>query len=53
MSELDRPTKAEVTAGPEGAIADAPVNRTGMFGVTGSGDTSGFGGLIRPPNWLH
>src|ERR1700712_250535 len=48
MSELDRPTKAEVTAGPEGAIADAPVTRTGMFGVTGSGDTSGFGGLVRP-----
>ncbi len=44
MSELDK----QVTAGPEGATSDAPVTRTGMFGATGSGDTSGFGGLIRP-----
>ncbi len=48
MSELDRPTEAAVTAGPEGAQAAAPVHRTGMFGVSGSGDTSGFGGLVRP-----
>jgi NADH-quinone oxidoreductase subunit C len=48
VSELDRSTRAEATAGPEGAVADAPVTRTGMFGVQGTGDTSGFGGLIRP-----
>jgi NADH-quinone oxidoreductase subunit C len=48
LSELDRSTRAEATAGPEGAISETPVARTGMFGVAGSGDTSGFGGLIRP-----
>ena len=48
MSELDRPTEAAATAGPEGAEAAVPVHRTGMFGVSGSGDTSGFGGLVRP-----
>ncbi len=48
MSELDRATQAEVTAGPEGAEAHAPVTRTGMFGAQGSGDTSGYGRLIRP-----
>jgi NADH-quinone oxidoreductase subunit C len=48
LSELDRSTRAEATAGPEGAVAQAPVTRTGMFGVAGTGDTSGFGGLIRP-----
>ena len=32
--------------GPNDAIG---VERHGMFGVTGSGDTSGFGGLVREP----
>jgi NADH-quinone oxidoreductase subunit C len=44
MSEVDR----QATVGPEGADSPVPVTRTGMFGVTGSGDTSGFGGLVRP-----
>ena len=36
---------AEVAAVP--AVPEAPVVRHGMFGVTDSGDTSGFGGLLR------
>ena len=28
-------------------VTDAPVVETGMFGVHGTGDTSGFGGLVR------
>jgi NADH-quinone oxidoreductase subunit C len=36
-----------------GALADAPyAERRGMFGVGGSGDTSGFSGLVREP-WLQ
>src|SRR3954454_8001403 len=31
----------------EGVIAPAGGFRKGAFGVTGSGDTSGFGGLVR------
>jgi NADH-quinone oxidoreductase subunit C len=31
------------------ATADLPVPRHGMFGVEGSGDTTGFGGLVRVP----
>ncbi len=45
MSELDR---SGATAGPPGPTTQSPVQRTGMFGVTGSGDTSGYGGLQRP-----
>src|SRR5664279_1745191 len=45
MSELDR---SGATAGPEGPASQSPTARTGMFGVTGSGDTSGYGGLQRP-----
>jgi NADH-quinone oxidoreductase subunit C len=37
----------EPTAAP-GSGDVTPTPRTGMFGVTGSGDTSGYGGLIRP-----
>ncbi len=41
-----------VSAAPVGALSGAPADyprkgRTGMFGVKGSGDTSGFGGLAR------
>jgi NADH-quinone oxidoreductase subunit C len=32
---------------PEDQGAERPPARRGMFGVTGSGDTSGFGGLVR------
>ncbi|GAB2484158.1 NADH-quinone oxidoreductase subunit C [Jatrophihabitans fulvus] len=34
-----------------GPASDSPygVQRQGMFGVSGSGDTSGFGGLVREP----
>jgi NADH-quinone oxidoreductase subunit C len=44
---------AQDTGGPSTAVdtvpgpPEAPVYRTGMFGVGGSGDTSGFGGLQR------
>jgi NADH-quinone oxidoreductase subunit C len=38
--------------GPDDAVAasggEVVAVRTGMFGVSGSGDTSGFGGLVRP-----
>lgn len=42
------------TAGPEATVpeeghgAEVIGVRRGMFGVTGSGDTSGYGGLVRP-----
>jgi NADH-quinone oxidoreductase subunit C len=41
-----------VNAEPVGAYIDAPAQvppnpRKGMFGITGSGDVSGFGGLVR------
>ena len=41
-----------VSADPVGADIDAPAQtpsspRKGMFGITGSGDVSGFGGLVR------
>ncbi len=46
---------AEATAGPEGAVPSAHPEdeelidvRRGMFGVRGSGDTSGYGRLVRP-----
>lgn len=48
------PEQAAVDASPENAPArlDAEVRavgeRRGMFGVTGSGDTSGYGGLVQP-----
>ncbi|CAM4193788.1 NADH-quinone oxidoreductase subunit C [Nocardia ninae] len=49
---------AAATAGPEGTLpgeddqqapgAEVIGVRRGMFGVTGTGDTSGYGGLVRP-----
>ncbi|MCF7552993.1 MULTISPECIES: NADH-quinone oxidoreductase subunit C [Pseudonocardia] len=40
---------AETAAAPEGGTRLAPTReRSGMFGVRGSGDTSGFGGLRLP-----
>lgn len=45
MSETQDPAKDELVAtGKPLEIIDV---RTGMFGVSGSGDTSGFGGLVR------
>lgn len=45
MSETQDPAKDELVAtGRPLEIIDV---RTGMFGVAGSGDTSGFGGLVR------
>ncbi|WP_137724872.1 NADH-quinone oxidoreductase subunit C [Prescottella subtropica] len=49
-------TDPEATAGPEGTVPPVPVAgggemiglRQGMFGVTGTGDTSGYGRLVRP-----
>jgi NADH-quinone oxidoreductase subunit C len=38
--------KSTVAQGPND---EAGVERRGMFGVAGSGDTSGFGGLVREP----
>ena len=47
MSEpKDQPEKTDVPA-PEGEIR-AVGERRGMFGAAGSGDTSGYGGLIQP-----
>jgi NADH-quinone oxidoreductase subunit C len=40
----------EMSEGPRGPVPDAAVGKTGqkgMFGVKGTGDTSGFGGLVR------
>jgi NADH-quinone oxidoreductase subunit C len=34
--------------GPPDLLGEQPVERKGMFGVTGPGDTSGYGGLVRP-----
>ncbi len=42
---MSEPTSVPVSASPEGAVP-APSQR-GLFGVQGSGDTSGFGGLVR------
>ncbi|MBF6475422.1 MULTISPECIES: NADH-quinone oxidoreductase subunit C [Nocardia] len=48
---------AAATAGPEGTLPEEDSAQTGaevigvrrgMFGVTGTGDTSGYGGLVRP-----
>ncbi|MGN6609879.1 MAG: NADH-quinone oxidoreductase subunit C [Jatrophihabitans sp.] len=57
MTEPPRPEVPVTTDQPASDIqavsqaADATVGaeRHGMFGVTGSGDTSGFGGLVREP----
>ena len=38
-----------VTVGQGSPVAPDGVERHGMFGVSGSGDTSGFGGLVREP----
>ena len=49
MSEAPRPDQAsDVVATPTGTgPGPVPIDiRTGMFGVHGSGDTSGFGGLV-------
>ena len=42
---------APATIGTGSADSVQGVERHGMFGVAGSGDTSGFGGLIREP-WV-
>ncbi|MBB3038274.1 NADH-quinone oxidoreductase subunit C [Hoyosella altamirensis] len=50
----DKNRKEEATAGPEGSVPDRSAQsevidvRRGMFGVRGSGDTSGYGRLVRP-----
>jgi NADH-quinone oxidoreductase subunit C len=52
-ADIARSTVGTGEAIVSGRNADSPygVERHGMFGVTGSGDTSGFGGLIREP-WI-
>ena len=43
------PVDADPVGADLGAPAQTPASpRKGMFGITGSGDTSGFGGLVRP-----
>ena len=46
VAQESAPSTAEVAkVGPEADVVDV---RRGMFGTTGSGDTSGYGGLVRP-----
>ncbi len=57
MSDEDKTTGPE-QSGPEGKVTSVPATndpevrtvgtRTGMFGARGTGDTSGFGGLVAP-----
>ena len=57
MSDEDKTTGPD-QSGPEGKISSVPAStdpevktvgaRTGMFGARGTGDTSGFGGLVAP-----
>lgn len=49
------PVDRAATTGPEGTLPAQPAGdaevigvRQGMFGVRGSGDTSGYGRLVRP-----
>ena len=51
---MTEPTNVPVSADPAGALLGAPAEyppaspaQRGLFGVHGSGDTSGFGGLVR------
>ncbi|MGZ4593103.1 MAG: NADH-quinone oxidoreductase subunit C [Actinomycetes bacterium] len=44
MSELDRPLPESRQPAPSAETIDV---RTGMFGAGGTGDTSGYGGLVR------
>ncbi|WP_375491752.1 NADH-quinone oxidoreductase subunit C [uncultured Jatrophihabitans sp.] len=50
-SDVARATVGTGAAAVTGDTADSPygIERQGMFGVAGSGDTSGFGGLVREP----
>ena len=54
LPEPKGPEQPAVDASPENAPATlepevhAVGERVGMFGVTGSGDTSGYGGLVQP-----
>jgi NADH-quinone oxidoreductase subunit C len=51
---VTEPTNVPASADPQGALLGAPAeyppaspSQQGLFGVHGSGDTSGFGGLVR------
>ena len=47
--EVEQAAETETAAAPEGGTRLSPTReRSGMFGVRGSGDTSGFGGLRLP-----
>ncbi|CUR54516.1 NADH-quinone oxidoreductase subunit C [metagenome] len=54
MSDEKKPEQAAVEQSPENLppLEDVQVEtvgvRTGMFGVAGTGDTSGYGGLVKP-----
>ena len=50
-ADIARATVGTGEAIEAGNVADSPygLERHGMFGVSGSGDTSGFGGLVREP----
>ncbi len=52
MSDEDKTTGPDQATGKLPAPTDAEIAsvgaRTGMFGVTGTGDTSGYGGLVAP-----
>ncbi|HEX6921459.1 MAG TPA: NADH-quinone oxidoreductase subunit C [Actinomycetes bacterium] len=47
MSELDRSLPENLPPAPDGRAETVDV-RHGMFGAHGTGDTSGYGGLVRP-----
>ena len=47
MSELDRSLPENLLPAPDGRAETVDV-RHGMFGAHGTGDTSGYGGLVRP-----
>lgn len=49
MSEIDRRgAEEDVTHAPASRPGEAVDVRRGMFGARGTGDTSGYGGLVRP-----
>ena len=48
-ADIERSTVGNTPADPSSIDSPYGTERHGMFGVAGSGDTSGFGGLVREP----
>ena len=48
MTEIDRRAPRRTSRTPRRAAGETVDVRHGMFGASGSGDTSGYGGLVRP-----